>query len=728
MKTNLYPNAISDSDLEVDLLKIIENIKNGHWEDKVNAFRAETDTEKKRTIKATKVPAFTTSGTFHSKKADSIKAHSGFIAIDFDNIDDLDTARAQLYADKYTYAGFLSISGNGLCIIVKIDPKKHKKTFLSLERYYWTTYHYQLDQSCKNVNRLRFVSFDPDLHLNQESTTYTDTYTPPKPTKDTTKTYAHTTADIDHIIAQIESKRIDLTQDYHTWIALGMALYSELGEAGEPAFQSISQFHPDYNPQATTRKYKSFRSAHKVSISTLFYHAKQHGLSLFTPATKTITNIAKQQKRIRSTPKQVQTLIAETTEYTPDQAQPLIDAVYSTPDNQIDAEDNIVTEIETFLTTNTTLKYNEVTLKYENKGQPVNDRELNSIYLDCKNAVPKASKDLVFSIIDSDRTPRYNPLKDFFTKNAPNHTTTGHIKALADTLTIPTDVDQNYPAYFIRKWMIGAVAMWHKHHSPLMLILVGTKQNTGKTQWFRRLPPQQLQPLYAEAELTGDKDENLLMCSKGWIMNDEMSNKSKRDIATLKKLTSTQWFNLRRPYGRMSEDVRRIAALCGTSNSPELISDPTGNRRLIPIEILAINHEAYNAIDKTALWCEAYHAYQSGEPYQLNQEDIKRLNDNTSQFEEPSLEAELIQKYLQPAKENQFGAVQMSNSDIKVYIETRTNQKLNTRKLGLELKRLGFVKKVVKNNDQAKRVYFALEVTDNSNLSVTPVNDYDAPF
>jgi predicted P-loop ATPase len=264
------------------------------------------------------------------------------------------------------------------------------------------------------------------------------------------------------------------------------------------------------------------------------------------------------------------------------------------------------------------------------------------------------------------------------------------------------------------------VAMWHKHHSPLMFVLAGFAQNTGKTHFFRYLLPNELQPYFAEAELTGDKDENLLMCNKLMIMNDEMSNKSKRDITMVKKLCSAQWFNLRRPYGRTSEDFRRIATLAGTSNDLALLNDPSGNRRIIPIDVLSIDHSAYNAVDKVNLWVEAYKAYKAGESFHLSSQDIKTLESNTEEFEEPSAESEGIIAYFEPG-DSQY----LTNTAIKSYIEIRMKQRLSAKKLGMELKRLGFEQVVRKVNAQPARVYGVREV---SGVSVAKFLEDVAPF
>lgn len=190
-------------------------------------------------------------------------------------------------------------------------------------------------------------------------------------------------------------------------------------------------------------------------------------------------------------------------------------------------------------------------------------------------------------------------------------------------------------------------------------------------------------------------------------MNDEMSNKSKKDIAVMKKIISTKWFNLRKPFGRSSEDFRRIATLCGTSNNLELLNDPTGNRRLIPIEVYSIDHKKYNSVDKTELWMEAYHAWVSGENFKFDKDDIERLNRSTGEFEEVSFEYEMIQKYFKPSNEKEPFSIFMTNSEIFTEIKIKTqNNFLSQRKLGMELKKLGFDQVVKKIYGKTSRGYY----------------------
>ena len=201
-------------------------------------------------------------------------------------------------------------------------------------------------------------------------------------------------------------------------------------------------------------------------------------------------------------------------------------------------------------------------------------------------------------MIYSDFTEHYNPFLEYIEKHS-HLNTTGNIDRLIDCITSDT------PGYglFIRKWLLCIPASIHGHPVRLVLALLG-RQYTGKTEWFRRLLPTSLSRYYGESKMDAGKDDELLMCNKLILMDDEMGGKSKVDEKRFKELTSKSIFSLRAPYGRYNEDHKRLALLCGTSNDPEVINDPTGNTRILPINIISMDHEAYNAIDKDELLME----------------------------------------------------------------------------------------------------------------------------
>jgi len=696
-------NSIYDHALD----EVLEGIRTGQHKEHVHKIRAIKDKDARQKAKES-LFCFTVSGIFEGGKHNKdLKEHSGFIAIDIDAVPDLDYARSVLYADPYVWAGFVSVSGKGLCLIFRIDGNRHNDAYVGIDRYIFNTYKYHTDRSCRNVSRLRYTSYDPDLYINKEAKLFAD-YVKPQPKSPLIKIIT-SEDDFEYLIGEIESRQVDITADYVTWVNIGIAIKGKYGATGENYFHRISQFHPGYDYNDCSGKYDSIPTGERLPIDFVFRLAKREGISPQSPKTKHIIKAAAWGKKSvdKRTPEDVAETLRQTDNIPPEVSIPVIQQVYAST-TPIKTDETTSELVADYVRSNYPLKYNALTLKYEKQGEPLSDRDVNSIYLQTKAVYPEASKELVWSIIDSNETAKYNPVQEFF-KGAPTRAR-GLIAKLAACIQTPMNAKMDgepYAEYFIKRWMVGAVAMWHGEHSPLMLILAGTQQNTGKTHFFRNLLPKDLQAYYAEAELTGDKDENLLMCSKIMLMNDEMSNKSKRDITVVKQLCSKRTFTLRKAYGRVSEDFARVAALAGTSNDLALLQDPTGNRRFIPIEVQGIDHAGYNAIDKAELWGEAYAMWRNGFKYELNGKDIAFLNSETLHFEQPTPEAELLAaNFGLPEKASQ-GAY-MTNTQIKVVLERRSDQRLSSKKLGEELRRLGFVQEIVKADGKTQRVYRVL--------------------
>jgi predicted P-loop ATPase len=366
---------------------------------------------------------------------------------------------------------------------------------------------------------------------------------------------------------------------------------------------------------------------------------------------------------------------------------------------------NLVKDLKTFIWRGYKLKKNLISRCIELDGKPIDDDILNEIYITARTEFSKATKELVTSIIYSNFIPSYNPFFEYLEGLPIPKQTSGHIDAVIATITTDT---ANAPL-FIKKWLVSIISSLYYEHSPLLLVLCGA-QNTGKTQWFRRLLPDQLKKYYAESKLDAGKDDEILMTKKLIIMDDEMGGKSKTEQRILKQMTSKEVFTVRKPYGRVSEELHRLALLCGTSNDEELINDPTGNRRILPVRVLSIDIEAYNNIDKSALLYELWQTYKNGYDCNLSKEDIETLKNSTQEFKQSSSEEELILKYYShPNDKPGAYTVERTNSEILSYIQTASNVKLSQTKLGLVLKQIGFAQKHKKINETTIRVYSVIE-------------------
>lgn len=683
---SLYANATTPVSYEVmEVEQFFDNIRSGYWQDIVIPLRALQGEARDAAKK--KAPCVTLAGTFLQRRDDALIEHSGLIAIDIDDLKDPEEFKHKLKSDPYVYAAFVSIGGKGLCVVFKINPARHRDAFRGISEYFFNYYKVVVDPTSINVSRLRFVSYDPDLYLNEGHVKKFVQYPKDKEPKKVEKVVFVKT-DFDEIINQILGDRINLCENYHEWVRIAFAFVDAFGEGGRNYFHQVSSISGKYEPVICDKQYtnclKHKSSGNRATIATFYYYCKQAGVVTYSERTRKIAHSAFNGKRGGLTAEQVaENLLKFEGIDGPD----VLQIVRQVQENDIKIEDGSpIDQIEMFLRQNYELKRNEITRYIENHGAQVNKTELNTIYITCKKVFADVSYDLLDRLIDSNFIPSYNPLTQFFEENA-DLKPSGNIQKIFNCIR---SKDQDYVLHFGTKWLVGMVAAAHGSHNVLNLVLSGEKQRTGKTEWFRRLLPPELKAYYAESRMDAGKDDYILMCQKWLLVDDEMGGRSKKESKLWKALSSKDIFSLREPYGRGNVDLRRLATFGGTTNDDEILVDPTGNRRVIPVKVNAIDHALYNSVDKKELFMEAYHLWKSGFQWELTSEDVTYLNMDSDSFREINLESELFLKYFKPAeRESGIGVFEMTASEIKTEIELQTKQRLSLNKLGAEMKRIG---------------------------------------
>ena len=155
-----------------DIRQILLRIKDGSetTRDLVKRIRLEKRKPERQELKK-QLPAICFSGTFNKRTDASLIHHSGFICLDFDGYEkskDLLHDKENLSKNKYVFSVFISPSGNGLKVLVKIpaDADNHTNYFNSLEKYFNSPY---FDKTSKNLSRVCYESYDPLLHINENS-------------------------------------------------------------------------------------------------------------------------------------------------------------------------------------------------------------------------------------------------------------------------------------------------------------------------------------------------------------------------------------------------------------------------------------------------------------------------------------------------------------------------------------------------------------------------------
>lgn len=727
---SLYKGVYDKNSKYSSIDDFIAGIADGEWSNDIISYHNSQDKKDKE-----RLPNVMISGLFVEPKNTGLKTHSGFICIDVDNVDDVDGLKDAIKNDEYLFAAFKSVSGNGLALLFKINGSKHSESFDAIVKYLYEEYGIVCDPSCRNVARRRFVSYDPDLILNKRAKKWTkvEKKAPAAPKVIFTKT------DFDEILQRITNLKVDITGDYTQWVRIAFSLVDQFGEVGRNAFHTISQYSPLYDYEKADKQYtyclRSTYVGNKCTIGTLYYYAKLNNVETYSAKTKKYSRTASINKRSGLT-KQAAIENVKKFEEFDEEIEEIFDQVF---DKAIDVniEENLIEAIAEYINSKHQLQYNSITRKLEVDGKTVDDVSANTMYLDVKVLFKKANRELFNTILFSEYVKTYNPLKTFFETN--KSTSKGNIDKLFSC--IESKMPKDDILYFGKKWLVGIVSAAFGIHSPLSLVLSGRKHGTGKTEFFRRLMPKELQQYYAESKLDAGKDDFILMTQKLLILDDEYGGKSKKEMTLFKEISSKQTFSIRQPYARFSEDLPRLAVLCGTTNHSDILQDFTGNRRVIVFSVDDIDKDKYNSIDKVQLLMEGYELWKDGFEWRVLGEDIDRLNKTGKEFEAVNMEEEAFLKYYNINGDGR--RLILSTTEIRSHIERSSSLRINVQKLGVALKGLGLERKGYRKNGVSMRGYEVWTTDPNSHGLTDPVEtdqdsdqvadqvadqDYELPF
>lgn len=175
MQVSFYPNTYSKNATIANSVDIMKGILLGTWANEIAHARSlPKDSEEYKNAK-NMLPAVTWSGTFkaQTRLKDSLVSYSNLVVMDIDKIDDAKIAllKQQLSADEHVMCVFISPSGNGIKILVKVNsgPENHLAAFLHLQKYFEDTYFVKVDKSGKDECRLCYVSYDPATIIREDS-------------------------------------------------------------------------------------------------------------------------------------------------------------------------------------------------------------------------------------------------------------------------------------------------------------------------------------------------------------------------------------------------------------------------------------------------------------------------------------------------------------------------------------------------------------------------------
>ena len=163
---------------------VLGSIQDGTYKSLIANIRIESDKETRNKLKS-KLHYVTFSGTFSVRGNNSLKKSSGLACLDFDGIDNLPELIESINKDDYTFASFISPSGNGLKVLVKIplvdNNEDYQDYYIELQKHY--DQYAKTDDATKAIANACYLSYDENMYLNTESVLFADKYNKPLPIK-----------------------------------------------------------------------------------------------------------------------------------------------------------------------------------------------------------------------------------------------------------------------------------------------------------------------------------------------------------------------------------------------------------------------------------------------------------------------------------------------------------------------------------------------------------------
>ena len=292
-------------------------------------------------------------------------------------------------------------------------------------------------------------------------------------------------------------------------------------------------------------------------------------------------------------------------------------------------------------------------LSFRFRFTPLNKRLLNSIALDAQmEGIPLWDRD-ISRYIYSNRVPVFNPLEDFL-YHLPGWDGVDRIRALAATVPCQNP----YWTDLFHRWFLNMVSHWRgldkNHANSVSPLLVGA-QGTRKSTFCRSIIPPSERSYFTDSIDFSNKREAELYLNRFALINiDEFDQVGSVQQGFLKHILQKPVVNMRKPHASAVLEMRRYASFIATSNQKDLLTDPSGSRRFICIEVTGVI-DTNRPIDYEQLYAQAMYELEHGERYWFDREDEKVMMENNREFEQVPPEEQLFFRYFRAATSEEEG-------------------------------------------------------------------------
>ena len=381
-------------------------------------------------------------------------------------------------------------------------------------------------------------------------------------------------------------------------------------------------------------------------------------------------------------------------------------------------------ELQNFLSENFDFRYNVLTDMPECKPKNtttyrmIDKRMMNSLSykammlgIECKDTDVKR-------FLFSDQIVTHHPFKDYI-DGLPEWDGTDRVTMLAARVS-----GNGMWLNGFHRWMLGMVAQWLGYPSrcanALAPILISTEQGMCKSTFCSILLPEELRAYYTDKfAITSTSGCEQKISTFGLINMDEFDQYNERMMTILKNLMQMKKVNYRKCFKAYYSDLPRIASFIGTSNEKSLLTDGTGSRRFLCIEVE--KPIDCSPIDYPQLYAQLNHELEAGKRYWLTKEEELEIQEHNRAFYRHSPEEEAFYKIFTLPKEND-SYLKLTATDIFNTLQKRfpkVMQGIKPQRIGNIMTRVG----AKKMHTRQGNVYLVKPVKLGETTQVSPKNN-----
>ena len=654
---SFFPTLTATTPEEISWETVTTTIRGDYLRQKTEQYRralAEGDKTQMKAIK-TSCPAIVCQAVLEGGRGkEHIRKYTGTFMADFDHVpkEKLAEAMKHVKADKHTLLTYVTISGEGLRVIARVDgevtPDNYKAAWLTVNEHYKKLLNLDYDTQCSSTTRMCGLAWDPD------------------------------------VLFQPLAKRLKINK------ALGKTTSARKGKgAGRPMEAKSIADKVKRLVEADGAVYAD--GQHNDYVSRCVYLMNRYGVTMANCTEWALEAFKDYEAKHHGT-------IAN-----------MVKSIYATHADEhaalaLSKSRRVgVAEVEKYIKERYVVRRNLLSFQVEfmkrtplenskelkNEFSSVDDHFINSLWRQMENDGMEVDTKVINNILGSDFVTDYHPFKSWIESLPAWDGETDYIRQFF-SLVHCKDTSEETFYFYARCWFLAMVAsvMNPEVVNHEILTFIG-EQGTYKSSFMFNILPPLLRDYYATKNnwymLT--KDDYIMLAENIIISLEEIDSMATKEVNQLKAFTTEPHVKQRPAYGRHIVLRPRVASLCATGNNLTFLSDQTGNRRWLPFHISHIDNPWTAHIPYEGMYAQALALVNAGERYWLDDKQIRELNERNKAYMTPDPAREMIVTYFTiPRTESETKYMTAS----KIAARFMPLIKISPTKIGIALAELGY--------------------------------------